>query len=77
LQIAIGLVISSIYVTGKYNAVGILGITLKNERMRYMICLRGHTTSDGGTLDSTQAPNNQKKIRSTKNHLLDLGKKLW
>jgi len=52
LQITVGLVISSICVTGKCNAVDTLGITHNDERMRDMTCLGGHTSNDGGTLDS-------------------------
>ena len=77
LQIANGLVISSICVTGKCNAVGALDIIPKDEKKIYLRCLRGHTynLADGGILARTQTPNDQ-KMKSTRNHLRGHDKKL-
>jgi len=52
LQVVIILVISSIYATCKCNAIGTLGITPNDERMRYVGCPGGHISNYGGTLNS-------------------------
>ena len=54
MQIAIGLVISSICAICKCNAVGTLGIIPKDGKMIYLGCLGGHTSNlvDGGILES-------------------------
>ena len=63
LQIAIGLVISSICAS-KCNALGTLGIIPKDEKkIIYLGCLGGHTSNlaIGGILDSDTTPNKSKK----------------
>jgi len=63
LQIVIGLVISSIYVTSKCNTVGTQGIIPRDRKMIYLGCLKGHTSNpaDGGILDSDTSLKQPKK----------------
>ena len=77
LQIAIDLVISSICVICKCNAVSTLGIFLKDGKRIYLGCTRGYTSNpaNGGILD-TVTNSKQPEKKSTSNHMLDHNKEL-